>query len=189
MIIGIDFDDVLFPTMQTIISIYNERHHTNFSMSNMTAYSFYDCLDRDVATEFVSIANEKALYDRLKPLDKSAQVIHALIRRGHKIIIATATDAKNLSWKEELIEEFFPFISKADIIKIHNKGLLRVDVLIDDCLDQLTHSCCERICFDRPWNKNKDKDFVYDIYRVHTWDEVRNIIKDIERKDNEWETV
>ena len=186
MIIGIDFDDVLFPTMPTILEIYNERHDTNLSMSDMTAYSFYDCLDENVAKEFVSIANEKELYDRLQPIDKSVQAVNSLIRRGHKVIIPTATDAKNLSWKEELLEEFFPFIPKTDIIKIHDKGLLRVDVLIDDCMDQLTHSCCERICFDRPWNRDKDKDFVYDIYRIHTWNEVSKIIKDIERKDEEW---
>ena len=186
MIIGIDFDDVLFPTMQTVIDIYNERHNTNLKMTDITSYKFCDCLDDSVAKEFISITNEQMLYDRLKPFNKAVQVISTLIKRGHKVIIATATDAKNLCWKEELLEEFFPFIPKTDVIKIHEKGLLRVDVLIDDCLNQLISNFCERICFDRPWNRNKDKDFVHDIYRVSSWNEVMNIINDIERKDEEW---
>ena len=59
-------------------------------------------------------------------------VIQELINKGHQVFIATATDAKNLVWKEELLEKFFPFIPKENVIKIHKKELLKLDVLIDD---------------------------------------------------------
>lgn len=188
MIIGIDFDNVLFPTTEMAINFYNMTFHTNLSMSNIKTYSFHECLDNNIADKIISFFNEKVLYDHLKPIDKSIQVVKTLVDMGHRVVIATATDSKNLCWKEELIEKFFPFIPKNNVIKIHQKELLKLDVLIDDCLDHLTSNITERICFDYPWNQNKNKDFVYDIYRIHSWDEVLNIIHDIERKNKEWET-
>ena len=68
-----------------------------------------------------------------------------------------------------------------------DKSLLKCDVMIDDCLDNLISNICERICLDYPWNQSKEKDFVYSIYRAKSWKDIVNIINDIERKDKEWE--
>lgn len=188
MIIGIDFDNTIFPTLEHTIDIYNSRHDAKIAMSDITEYSLYNCLDSSVASELIDIFNEKILYDGLKPMNGAIKVIETLINKGHKIYIATATDSKNLEWKEKLIEKFFPFIPKTNIIRIHQKELLNLDILIDDCMDQLTKGMFEKICFDYQWNQDSDKDYIYDIFRVHSWNEIINIIKKIERKNLEWET-
>ena len=64
--------------------------------------------------------------------------------------------------------------------------MLNVDVLIDDNLDHLKNTFTERICFNQPWNMDSGADYAYDIYRIHTWGEIINIIQDIERKMKEW---
>ena len=68
-----------------------------------------------------------------------------------------------------------------------DKSLLNVDILVDDCMDQLTKSICERVVLDYPWNRNENKDMVYDIYRAYCWKDIVNIINKIERKNKEWE--
>ena len=179
MIIGVDFDNVLFPSMETVLDIYNLRHKTHISIADLTTYRFSDCLESSVANELIGYFNEKVLYDCLWPIKHSINTINTLVGMGHKVLIATATDSQNLVWKEELLAKFFPIIPKEDVIKIHKKELLKLDVLIDDCLEHLINSSAEKICFNYPWNRS-DKD--YGIYRVDSWDEVVNIINNLERK-------
>lgn len=180
MIIGIDFDNILFPTTEVVIDAYNVRHHTDISLYDINTYSFYDCLSKQVADEIISYFNEKWLYNSLWPISKSRQVVQKLINKGHQVFIATATDAKNLVWKEELLERFFPFIPKENVIKIHKKELLKFDVLIDDCLEHLVKSSGEKICFSYPWNQKMNP--IDKFHRVKSWEEIINIINQIERK-------
>ena len=180
MIIGVDFDDILFPTTKVVVDIYNLRHKTNINVSDLVTYKFHDCLDDSIADELVSYFNEKMLYISLWPLPGSRAVLKALTDIGHEIYIVTATDSKNLVWKEELIEKFFPYIPKKNVIKLHKKELLNVDVLIDDCLDNFINSSAKKICFNYPWNQGAEDDL---IYRVDSWYDVINIISEIERKN------
>jgi 5'(3')-deoxyribonucleotidase len=68
-----------------------------------------------------------------------------------------------------------------------NKSLLRIDVMIDDHLSNLTSNICERICLDYPWNRSASKDYVYDIKRAYSWNDVVDIINKIEKEMKEWE--
>ena len=92
-----------------------------------------------------------------------------------------------MEWKEELLQKHFPFIPKKNLIRIHNKSLLNVDVLVEDKMENLMHTFADRICFDQPWNQSEGKDFAYSIYRIHHWGEINNVIQNIERKEKEWE--
>jgi 5'(3')-deoxyribonucleotidase len=92
-----------------------------------------------------------------------------------------------MEWKEELLQKHFPFIPKKNLIRIHNKSLLNVDVFIEDKLDNLKSTFADRICFNQPWNIDDDADYVYSISRIHHWGEITNIINNLERKEREWE--
>lgn len=187
MRIAIDFDETLFPTLEKILEIYNKRNNTSLDISQITTYNLYDCFSEDVADELISLFVDKTTYNSLQPYKGSIKVIQSLVSKGHEIIIATATDVRNLEWKEKLLQRYFPFVPKENLIRIHNKKLLDVDVLVEDKLDNLTQTFAERVCFNQPWNVDKDTDYVYSIYRIHHWGEIINIINEIERKNKEWE--
>ena len=53
MIVGIDFDNILFPTTQAVVDAYNVRHHTDISMDDISTYSFHSCLPKQVADEII----------------------------------------------------------------------------------------------------------------------------------------
>lgn len=184
--IAIDFDETLFPTLEKVIELYNKRNNTSIDLSNITTYNLYDCLSADVADEIISLFVDKTVYNSLQPYKGSIKAVQSLINKGHEVFIATATDVRNLEWKEKLLQRYFPFIPKENLIRIHNKKLLNVDVLIDDKLDNLTQTFAERVCFHQPWNVDKDTDYVYSIYRINNWGEMTNVINEIERKDKEW---
>lgn len=187
MRIAIDFDETLFPTLEKILEIYNKRHGTNIEFSQITTYNLYNCFSEDVADELLTLFVDKTTYSSLQPYKGAVKTIQTLVSKGHEIIIATATDSKNLEWKEKLLQRYLPFVPKENLIRIHNKKLLNVDVLIEDKLDNLTQTFAEGICFNQLWNEDKEADYVYSIYRVNHWGEIINVINEIERKNKEWE--
>ena len=185
--IAIDFDSTLFPTMERVVEIYNKRHNSNIDLSQIVTYNLYDSLSTEIADEMLELFVEKEVYSSLQPYKGAIRAIKSLSEQGHELYIVTSTDVRNMEWKEELIQKHFPFIPKNNLIRIHNKALLNVDVMIEDKLENLTQTFAERVCFDQPWNKDDDADYVYGIYRIHHWGEINNVINTIERKNREWE--
>ena len=185
--IAIDFDSTLFPTMERVIEIYNQKHNTPIDMSKITMYNLHDDFPVDVADELLELFVDKSVYDYLVPYKGAVRAIKTLVEQGHEIYIATSTDVRNMGWKEELLQKHFPFIPKKNLIRIHDKALLNVDVLVEDRLDNLKSTFSERICFDQLWNRDDEADWVYSIYRIHHWGEINNVIQSIERKEKEWE--
>ena len=185
--IAFDFDGVLFPSMERVIEIYNKRHGTSFDISEITMYNLHDNFPADVADELIELFVEKDVYDCLQPYNGAIRAAKILVDQGHEVYVATSTDIRNMEWKEELLQKHFPFIPKNNLIRIHNKALLNVDVLVEDNLDNLKNTFAYRICFNQPWNQDDGADYGYSIYRIHHWGEINNVIQSIERKDKEWE--
>lgn len=185
--IAIDFDSTLFPTTEKVIESYNKQHGTSLDISKITMYNLHDSFPADVADELLELFVEKDVYSSLQPYKGAIRAVKILVEQGHDVYIATSTDVRNMEWKEELLQKFFPFIPKNNLIRIHNKSLLNVDVLIEDKLSTLKSTFADRVCFDQPWNRDEDADYVYSIYRIHHWGEINNIIQNIERKEKEWQ--
>lgn len=189
MIIVCDIDNVLNDFLLKTLALYNSRYGKDIKSSDITTYKFSDCLSKEDANGIVKLFTEKELWDSLEPLPHAKWGIETLINKGHKVIIATATHESNFEWKCNWMAKHFPMIHPKDIIRIHDKSLLRGDVLIDDCPEQLINSYCERICFDYLYNQHAFRDDVYDVYRVHDWKEIVQSVEDIERKMEEWKIM
>ncbi len=187
MIICVDIDNVLNNLTDQVITLYNSRFGKDIQISDMTTYNLFECLPQEDAYGITELFKEKELWDSLKPLPDSQWGINMLVNMGHKVYLATATHECNFEWKCNWISKFFPTIDIDDIIRIKNKGLLRVDVMIDDCLEQLINNTCERICLDYPYNRSSSKEYAYDIYRASNWRDIIKYINNIERKMKEWE--
>ena len=187
MIIAIDIDGVLNDLVPKVLALYNSRTGKNIKLSNITKYNFHECLSKEDADGVCALFKERELWDSIEPLPNARWGIETLINMGHEIYLATATLPENFSWKVEWIAKHYPLINRKNIICINNKGLLKCDILIDDYLDNLTSNICERIVINQPWNQDKEKRYVYDIYGANDFKDVINIIKHIERKDEEWE--
>lgn len=186
--IVINFDNTLFPTTERVIELYNKKHDTNLELSQITTYNLHDCLPVEVADELLELFVDKETYSGLQPYKGAVRAVKTLVEQGHEVYVATSTDVRNMEWKEELLQKYFPFIPKQNLIRIHNKALLNVDVLIDDKLDNLkNNTLVDRVCFNQLWNIDNDADYVYSIHRIHHWGELNNVINTIERKEREWE--
>lgn len=186
MTIVCDVDDVLNDLSQKVVELYNARSGKNLQVSDITSYNFSECLPQEDADALCALFQEKELWDSLEPIPGSQNGLKKLIQQGHKVYLATATHYKNFAWKMEWLNKHYSFFDHKNVIRIIDKSLLKTDVMIDDCLDNLINNVCERICIDKPWNRSSLKDYTYDIYRVSNWNEIPNVINDFERKSKEW---
>ena len=189
MIIMCDIDGVLNDLVSKSLAIYNSHTGKDIHMSDITTYSFYECLPKEDADGIVSLFEEKSLWASLSPLQGSQRGLKQLIKQSHQIYLATATSPTNFEWKIDWLQHHFPFIPSDNVIRITDKNLLKCDVMIDDCLDNLIGNVCERVVLDYPWNRSTSKDYAYDIKRANNWNDIVNIINNIERKMKEWEKV
>jgi 5'(3')-deoxyribonucleotidase len=185
--IALDFDETLFPTIEKILEIYNKKHDASLELSQVTTYNIYDSFDTSVADELIELFVDKSVYNNLQPYKGAVRAVKTLVEQGHEVYVATASDMRNMEWKEQLLQKHFPFIPKHNLIRIHNKALLNVDVLVEDNIDTLKTTLVDRVCFDQTWNRDDHADYVYSISRIHHWGEIINVINEIERKDKEWE--
>lgn len=186
MIIMCDIDDVCNNLVEKTIELYNSRSNKNIQIADLTNYSFADCLPKEDVDAILPLFKEKKLWNSLSPVAGVVNGLKSLIKQGHQVYLATATNPVNFAWKVEWCEKNFPFIQSDNIIRVVDKSLLKCDIIIDDYMENLIGSTAHRVCLDKPWNRDAKKDFIYDIHRVHNWKEIVSAINDIERNDAEW---
>ena len=182
MIIYVDMDQTLNDLVPKTIALYNFNTGKDIQASDIITYYIEDSLPKEDSEGIYALWKTKELWDSLEPLSDAQWGIETLVNTGHKVIIATATYCEQFEWKLEFIKKYFPMIDTKDVIRIHDKSLLRGDVLIEDNLNNLTKSTCERICLDYPYNRDNNKDWVYEIYRVRNWKEIVKTINIIDKE-------
>lgn len=188
MIIACDFDDVLNNLSERVIELYNAQSGKNIQISNITAYNFYDCLDKDDAGGMIKLFKNKLLWDSLTPIPGATDGLQKLIDFGYRVYIVTATAPENFVWKVEWLKRHFPFFNSDNVVRLKDKSLFKCDIMIDDCLDNvLKNKLCHKIVFDYPWNRNEAKDFVYNIHRCTSWSEILDAINKIEEEIKNYE--
>lgn len=185
MRIAIDIDNCLNNLTEQTLKLYNSSTGKNIQLSDLTVYNFSECLPQADATGICNLFLNKDLWDSLIPIKDSVWGIKTLVDAGHEVILTTATSYKNFAWKCEWFCKWFPFFDTDNIIRIVDKSLVNCDVMVEDNIDQLTKSICERIVLDYPWNQDESKDFIYDIIRVTSWKEIVRAINNIRKKVEE----
>lgn len=185
MIIMCDIDDVCNNLIEKTIELYNSRYNKNLRVSDLTSYNFADCLPREDVDAILTLFKDKKLWNSLSPVTGASNGLKTLIKQGHQIYLATATNPINFAWKVEWCAKYFPFIHADNIIRAVDKSILKCDIIIDDYMDNLIGNTANKICMDRPWNRDERKDFIYGIHRAHNWKEIVSAVNDIEREDIE----
>ncbi len=75
-----------------------------------------------------------------------------------------------------------PEIPWSHVIVTSNKSLVKGDVLVDDGLHNLYEGSYIKVLFDKPWNREVDKDKLTDIiHRIHNWDEIVKLIEELDK--------
>lgn len=184
--IAVDVDSVLNNLEDELVALYNRTYEDQISVDMFTNFNWYACFPFEVASRLDELLLRKELWDTLAPVKDSQRSLKSLINNDIEVYVATATNPVNFPWKVTWIMKKFPFIDEKHIICIHNKSLLDVDFLIDDCIDQLLATkYSHRICLDRNWNRDV-YDECHSIHRCFNWKEIVTTIKNIIKEEDEY---
>lgn len=179
MILCVDVDNVLGNLHEAVVSLFNNRYGTNYTLDSFTDYNVENILPVEEATNMKKMYGDNDIYDYVKPIGGAQECLQKLINAGHIVYLVTDAIPKNYNNKINWLHHFFPFVDDAHIIAMKHKWLLRADVMIEDNLTNLlAKPYYERIVFDYPWNKNVN-DYVYDIRRCINWNEIVDAVNEI----------
>lgn len=143
MVILIDFDDVIYPTLQETIDICNRKNGTNYVLSDMQGYfnipkEVEECFK---LVEYNGVDKNNAVY-YVKKLCKK-----------HDVYILTASIHENLYEKIDWIETYLPEIGWEKTIVGRNKQMIKGDVIIDDAWHNIIgHDAKYKFLYNMPHN-------------------------------------
>lgn len=177
MKIAIDIDNVIVNTTECVVDYINERlPDINLKMEDINEY----WIEKNIPLCYHWIVpmafDDKTMWKQVKLIGGAAEYIEKLYKQGHEIYFATATTAENFKKKVGFLTRSFPFFPDDYVcmhsISIKHKQLLNVDVLFDDCLDNLNGSHpYASVCFNYPWNQGVVE------HRVRSWKEFYDFIQ------------
>ena len=183
MTIVCDVDNVICNLQDAVISLFNERHGTNYTLDDFNDYNVENVLPLKEAVLMKDMYSESGIYDYVKPLAGSQDGLKKLVDDGHSVYLVTDTPPQIYNEKVEWIKHFFPYIDQGRIVAMKHKHMFKCDLMIEDNANNLLSGVSyHRVCMDYPWNKNV-KDHVYDIHRCNNWDDVLNIVNKLKEEE------
>ena len=181
--VACDVDEVINDLIDKTIKLYNDRYGAELTRDIFVEYDIYKCLPFEEAELFVNLFFQKELWDTVEPIKDAQWGLKYLTNNGFDVYLATATNYETYQYKVEWIKRYFPFIDEKNIICIHNKSLLDVDFVIDDCAENLINcKWTHRILVDQVWNQHP-KYFAYNLHRAHNWHEIIDVITTIAKEE------
>lgn len=180
--IKIDIDNVLNDLTCTMLTIYNERNDTHYTLNECTSYDFM-CFPTAMRNELFRMFRDDELYERMRPTDESSHYLF-LMMDEFDVKIVTSTKPDQLLQKLAWLSRWFPFVKWEDIIVCTDKKWIEADYVIDDHVGYLIGDIATRILIDMPWNRNVI-DYAYSINRVANLQEAYEIITTSEKELNE----
>lgn len=177
MTIGVDVDSTVNTLTEAVLDVYNERHGTNYTESDIKTYSIEDNIPGCNRKEIESLFLEKEVWKRVKVIPDAVEYIKMLHEDNHKIYFISATLLDNVPKKASWLRRNFPFLDiEKCFIPCKNKYLIDTDILIDDCFDNIRNRKMHSgIIYDKPWNQGFKGSWQM---RAKNWEEVYMIIKE-----------
>jgi 5'(3')-deoxyribonucleotidase len=172
MIIGIDLDCTINNMMEKWIHRYNVDWNDNLKYEDVKVWEIDKYIKKESIKTFFSYLREKDFFFRGIDVQPNAKEgIQHLLNNGHTLYIVTAYVSESCYDKVRWLKQNFTCFDETNIIFCNNKGLLKLDVLIDDGLHNFLSFSGIKIIYTQPWNaKYKEAN-----YRINDWNEIMDI--------------
>lgn len=170
MKIGIDIDSTLNTLEQSWSSWIVRNLDPAFTLDKWLDWNINKLTPAgEKVYEFLSIPG---MFRGLGVREGAIAVSRQLDREGHELFVVSSCDPAS-SWADKFdwVEEHFPFIKKKNRIASSRKGLLKLDMLVDDGPHNFEDFTGAAVVFDQPWNRQ------YGGHRAYNWIDVYNLVK------------
>lgn len=184
MRIFIDMDDICVDLLHEWLITLNQ-------LSNVVPQTEADIVDWDMKLAYPMLTPNQIyspLYDaemwkRVQPIEGAYKYLKKLIDEGNEVYVATASYPDSYFIKTNYcLLKHFDFLTPKNIICIHDKFLLKGDILFDDYEENLRKFKGIRVLRDRPHNRNCDEEcFHFRVSEDNSWEEFYNIVQELKK--------
>jgi len=183
MIIFCDMDGVVANIIDNWLTQYNKEWNDNLTSSCITGWDLKNFVKPECGSKIEDIIHKENFFLDATVYPGSQEYLKKIVDDGHDVFFATSSPIYMypLIEKHLWIDKYFSFIGSRKVVCLKNKWLLRGNVLIDDYEFNLENFNGHKILLRQPWNENIN-DIKYKI--ANGWENVYNIIKRIERENN-----
>lgn len=151
----VDMDDTIENFCETLVFMLNERFVLSVKPEDVIEWDLKKAFPTLTASDIFAPTNEAEFWKRVKPLPGAVEFLEQIHKDGHDIVIVTASSPESVPLKlNHMLFQFFPFISRKNIIIASRKDLIRGDVLIDDAPHNLENFIGDKILMTANHNKN-----------------------------------
>ena len=184
MKIALDVDNTIVNTTSCVLIQHCIDTGEKLTLDDIKTYYIENYVSDDYKDDFHLIFYKKEMWKRVKVIPHCVEVIKRLHDRGDSIYFVTSTEPQNITKKARFLQRTFPFLDiRKRLITTYNKQMIKCDILVDDCIDNVLNADYVSILLDYPWNSTAIFDEAeYDnIYRVFDWLQVEPMIEYIEK--------
>jgi len=186
LVIGVDFDDVLFNFNDSLHAYHNAKYGTSVERKDIASYDIekvWGCTPEEAARKVFEFYFAPD-HDRTSIVAGAIEGVHKL-KKDHElhIISSRGDNIKDLTlrWIDQNFPGYFKSVNLTNLYfgiadRAHSKAevckKLGVDVMIEDSLSQaedVSSIGCKVILLDCPWNQGKLPD---NVVRVYSWHEI-----------------
>lgn len=182
MTILVDMDDTIEQLLKSWVARANEKFGRNVTLDEITDWNVAVPYTGISKKDIYNVTCEPGFWKTVEPMPGAADALRHFLHEGHEVYIVTATEPEHVDEKMNgLLFRYFPFLSWNQVIITSRKQMIRGDVLIDDGVHNLEGGAYQKILFSAPHNRGYDAE-ANGMIRVHTWDEVVEIIDRMARE-------
>jgi len=190
MNIGIDLDSVIADIMPPLMTFFNLKYKTNYSLKDFKQYDLFPLWKvtyKESLRQFMAFY-ESEYFIGIKPVVNSVKGIDYLSKRHQLHVITsrpTTTIEKTTKWINKFFPNKFKSIYHTNQVSITGRKMkksevclkLGVDVIFEDHIDY-AYDCLSAgvkvYLIDMPWNKNIK--LPKEMTRFYNWKEIKNLL-------------
>lgn len=182
-----DIDNIIYDTTANILKVHYEDTGELLTLDDIKSYYIENYVSPQYRKDFHKIFVDKRVWRGVQLLPDCVETIRKLHEAHYEIFFVTATETLNAHKKYTFLCRTFPFLDvRKHFITTHNKQMIKGDVLIDDCGDNVINGDYYGVLFDYPWNRDIDMDKHQNVFRVNGWSDVFETVQFLE-KWKKWE--
>lgn len=151
----IDMDGVLVDLMAGWMPYLNEVTGKDIKVEDINVWGVEDVWSIPFSKARKPL-HGPSFWEDLSPYPGAVDFVETLDAMGHTVYIASSPfPSDNCAWGKKMwLEDHMPFLPYNRLVLIHDKQLLRGDMLIDDKPENLVAFKGHRVLFNQPWNAN-----------------------------------
>lgn len=181
----VDMDDTIENLCEVWIGYLNEQYGTNVQLDDIKEWDMTKAFPTIKPQMIYEPLCDEKLWKRVLPLPGAVETIRRIMEEGHKVVIVTAAHQDTVNMKlNNVLFNYFPYLSMNDVIITSQKQLIYGDLLIDDAPHNLEGGHYIKLLFDAPHNRSYSE-AANDMTRVHNWDDIYKIVSKISRQIDE----